>query len=103
RRPPSSTLCPYPTLFRSLAARAQARAGRGGARAAHRRQPARGAAPAPGRPAARAHPAGGHAMSRAPAIDPRPHLAAVAAVSTMPGQPDALFGALEAALGAVLG
>jgi hypothetical protein len=42
-------------------------------------------------------------MSRAPVVDPRPHLAAVAAVATMPGQPDALFGALEAALGAVLG
>jgi len=42
-------------------------------------------------------------MSRAPAVDPRPHLDAVAAVSTMPGQPQALFGALEAALGAVLG
>jgi hypothetical protein len=42
-------------------------------------------------------------VSRAPAIDPRPHLAAVAAVATMPGQPDALFAALDAALGAVLG
>jgi hypothetical protein len=42
-------------------------------------------------------------MSRAPAVDPRPHLAAVAAVGTTPGQPGALFGALEAALGAVLG
>jgi hypothetical protein len=42
-------------------------------------------------------------MSRAPATDPRPHLAAVAAVATMPGQPEALFGALDAALGAVLG
>jgi hypothetical protein len=42
-------------------------------------------------------------MSRAPAVDPRPHLAAVGAVGTMPGQPDALFGALDAALGAVLG
>lgn len=42
-------------------------------------------------------------MSRAPAVDPRPQLAAVAAVSTMPGQPVALFGALEAGLGAVLG
>src|SRR6266545_8257412 len=42
-------------------------------------------------------------MSRAPAIDPRPHLAAVAAVATMPGQPDALFGALNGGLGAVLG
>ena len=37
------------------------------------------------------------------AVDPRPHLAAVAAVATMPGQPEALFGALDAALGAVLG
>jgi hypothetical protein len=42
-------------------------------------------------------------VSRAPAVDPRPHLAAVAAVATMPGQPEALFGALDAALGAVLG
>ncbi|HET7342467.1 MAG TPA: GAF domain-containing protein [Methylomirabilota bacterium] len=42
-------------------------------------------------------------MSRAPAVDPRPHLAAVAAVATLPGQPQALFGALDAALGAVLG
>jgi hypothetical protein len=40
-------------------------------------------------------------MSRA--ADPGPHLAAVAAVVTMPGQPGALFGALDAALGAVLG
>ncbi len=43
------------------------------------------------------------AMSRAPLIDPRPHLAAVAAVATMPGQPAALFGALDAACGAVVG
>jgi hypothetical protein len=42
-------------------------------------------------------------VSRAPAVDPRPHLAAVAAIATMPGQPAALFGALDAALGAVLG
>jgi hypothetical protein len=42
-------------------------------------------------------------MSKAETIDPRPHLAAVAAVGTMPGQPQALFGALDAALGAVLG
>jgi hypothetical protein len=42
-------------------------------------------------------------MSRVPAADPGPHLAAVAAVGTMPGQPGALFGALDAALGAVLG
>ena len=42
-------------------------------------------------------------MSRAPRVDPRPHLEAVAAVATLPGQPQALFGALEAALGAVLG
>lgn len=42
-------------------------------------------------------------MSRAPAVDPRHHLEAVAAVATMPGQPAPLFGALEAALGAVLG
>jgi transcriptional regulator with GAF, ATPase, and Fis domain len=42
-------------------------------------------------------------VSRAPRVDPRPHLEAVAAVATLPGQPQALFGALEAALGAVLG
>jgi hypothetical protein len=42
-------------------------------------------------------------VSRTPAVDPRPHLAAVAAIATMPGQPGALFGALDAALGAVLG
>jgi len=42
-------------------------------------------------------------MSRASRVDARPHLAAVAAVATMAGQPDALFGALDAALGAVLG
>jgi hypothetical protein len=42
-------------------------------------------------------------MSKAPAIDARPHLAAVAAVGTMPGQPQALFAALDAAMGAVLG
>jgi len=42
-------------------------------------------------------------VSRAPRVDPRPHLEAVAAVATLPGQPQALFGALEAGLGAVLG
>jgi transcriptional regulator with GAF, ATPase, and Fis domain len=42
-------------------------------------------------------------VSRAPRPDARPHLAAVAAVATLPGQPQALFGALDAALGAVLG
>jgi len=42
-------------------------------------------------------------VSRAPRIDPRPNLDAVAAVATLPGQPDALYGALEAALGAVFG
>jgi hypothetical protein len=42
-------------------------------------------------------------VSRAPRVDPRPHLAAVAAVATLPGQPGALLGALDAALGAVLG
>lgn len=42
-------------------------------------------------------------MSRAPRVDPRPHLEAVAAVATLPGQPQALFGALDAAFGAVLG
>ena len=42
-------------------------------------------------------------MSRARTVDPHPHLAAVAAVATMPGQPQALFGALDAALGATVG
>ena len=42
-------------------------------------------------------------MSRARRADPRPHLEAVAAVATLPGQPQALLGALDAALGAVLG
>ena len=42
-------------------------------------------------------------MSRAARVDPRPHLEAVAAIATLPGQPQALFGALDAALGAVLG
>lgn len=42
-------------------------------------------------------------MSRAPRIDPRPHVEAVAAVATLPGQPQALFGGLDAAFGAVLG
>ncbi len=42
-------------------------------------------------------------MSRGRHVDPRPHLEAVAAVATLPGQPQALFGALDAALGAVLG
>ena len=42
-------------------------------------------------------------MRRAGRVDPRPHLEAVAAVATLPGQPQALFGALDAALGAVLG
>jgi len=42
-------------------------------------------------------------MSRATAVDPHAHLAAVAAVATMPGQPGATFSALDAALGAVLG
>jgi transcriptional regulator with GAF, ATPase, and Fis domain len=42
-------------------------------------------------------------VSRAARVDPRPHLEAVAAVATLPGQPQALFGALDAALGAVLG
>jgi hypothetical protein len=42
-------------------------------------------------------------VSRAPRVDPRPHLEAVAAVATLPGQPQALAGALDAALGAVLG
>ena len=42
-------------------------------------------------------------MNRARRADPRPHLAAVAAVATLPGQPRALYGALDAALGAVLG
>jgi hypothetical protein len=42
-------------------------------------------------------------VSRLSAVDPRPHVAAVAAVATLPGQPAAVFGALDAALGAVLG
>jgi hypothetical protein len=42
-------------------------------------------------------------VSRAPRVDPGPHLAAVAAVATLAGQPRALHGALDAALGAVLG
>ena len=42
-------------------------------------------------------------MSHARRVDPRPHLDAVAAVATLPGQPQALLGALDAALGAVLG
>jgi hypothetical protein len=42
-------------------------------------------------------------VSRAGRIDPRPHLEAVAAVATLPGQPAPLFAALDAALGAVLG
>jgi transcriptional regulator with GAF, ATPase, and Fis domain len=42
-------------------------------------------------------------VSRKGPVDPRPHLAAVAAVATLPGQPQALLGALDAALGAVLG
>ena len=42
-------------------------------------------------------------MSRAGRVDLRAHLEAVAAVATLPGQPVALFGALDAALGAVLG
>src|SRR4029453_19669219 len=82
----------------------QAGADRGGARAIHRRQPAdRPALPAGRAPARAHHSCGGSAMSKAPGIDARPHLAAVAAVATMPGQPQALFGALHAAFGAVLG
>ena len=42
-------------------------------------------------------------MSRAARVDPRPHLDAVAAMATLPGQPQALFGALDGALRAVLG
>ena len=42
-------------------------------------------------------------VSRQPRADPAPHLAAVAAVATLPGQPQPLFAALDAALGAVLG
>jgi hypothetical protein len=42
-------------------------------------------------------------VSRRPRVDPAPHLAAVAAVATLPGQPAPLFGALDAALGAVVG
>jgi len=42
-------------------------------------------------------------VSRAPRVDLRPHLEAVAAVATLPGQPQALCAGLDAALGAVLG
>ena len=42
-------------------------------------------------------------MSRPSRVDSRPHLAAVAAVASLPGQPQALHAALDAALGAVLG
>ena len=42
-------------------------------------------------------------MSGAGRVDPRPHLEAVAAIATLPGQPQALFGALDGALGSVLG
>jgi len=35
-------------------------------------------------------------MTRASRVDARPQLAAVAAVTTMAGQPDALFGAASA-------
>jgi transcriptional regulator with GAF, ATPase, and Fis domain len=42
-------------------------------------------------------------VSRTGGVDPRPHLEALAAVATLPGQPQALFGGLDAALGAVLG
>jgi hypothetical protein len=42
-------------------------------------------------------------MSRAPRIDPAPHLAAVAAALAGPGQPAPTYTALERAMGAVLG
>jgi GAF domain-containing protein len=42
-------------------------------------------------------------MSQQPAVDPRPHLDAVAAAAARPGQPEALFRALDAATGAVIG
>jgi hypothetical protein len=42
-------------------------------------------------------------VSRAQSADAGAHLAAVAAVATVPGQPQPLFGALDAAMGAVLG
>src|SRR5207244_10805808 len=74
----------------------------GGGRCPRRREPARRPAPAAARPAPRAAAASG-LVSRAPRVDLRPHLEAVAAVATLPGQPQALCAGLDAALGAVLG
>ncbi|HKZ06282.1 MAG TPA: GAF domain-containing protein [Methylomirabilota bacterium] len=42
-------------------------------------------------------------MSRAPRVDPAPHLARVAQALAQPGQPAPLWAALDAALGAVIG
>ena len=42
-------------------------------------------------------------MSRAPRVDPAPHLAAVASALAKPGQPAATYAALETATNAVLG
>ena len=42
-------------------------------------------------------------MSRAPRVDPAPHLARVAQALAHPGQPAPLWAALDAALGAVIG
>jgi len=42
-------------------------------------------------------------MSRRGAVDPRPHLAAVAVAMTRPGQPAATYAALERATDAVIG
>jgi hypothetical protein len=42
-------------------------------------------------------------MSRAPRIDPLPHLQTVAAMLTQPGQPAPLWAALDRALAAVIG
>src|SRR6185503_7145511 len=84
--------------------RPPARADRRPARAADRRQPAPRAASPAARAAARAHHAGGGpAMSGRPAVDPLPHLTAVAAALADAEQPAATFAALDAALGRVLG
>jgi hypothetical protein len=42
-------------------------------------------------------------MSRAPRVDPLPHLARVAQALAAPGPPGALWSALDAALGAIIG
>ncbi len=85
------------------AAGPQARAGRGGARDPHRREPDRRAA-ASGPPAlpARAHPRGGP-RERGPGSIPSRTSPRSRRPSAHPGQPEATFRALDAALGAVLG